>query len=84
VSFEDYRPISCCNVVHKIIANVLARQLKPILSEIMSKEQFGFLKRRQICDAVIVAQEVFHSAKRSKQKVAILKLDLSKAYNRVD
>jgi hypothetical protein len=84
VSFRDHRPISCRNVVYKIIAKVLARRLKPILSEIISKEQFGFLQHRQIHNAITIAQEVFHSVKRSKQKVDILKIDLSKAYDRVD
>ena len=51
-SFEDFRPISCCNVIYKIIANILARCLKPILSEFITEEQFGFLFNCQIHDVV--------------------------------
>ena len=37
-SFEEFRPISCCNVVYKIIAKIIAQRMKPILSEIITKE----------------------------------------------
>jgi hypothetical protein len=58
------------------------KRLKPILSDIISEEQFGFLQHRQIHDAVAVAQEALHSVKKSNQQATILKLDLSKAYDR--
>jgi hypothetical protein len=48
------------------------------------EEQFGFLKNRQIHDAILVAQEFFHYVKESKTKETILKLDLSKDYDRVN
>ena len=60
-SFEDFRPISHCNCIFKIIAKVIALQVKPILSRHMSREQFGFLNRRQIHEAIGVAQETIHS-----------------------
>ena len=44
--FEDFRPISSCNVVYKIIAKTIMQRLKPILNEIISKEHFGFLFNR--------------------------------------
>jgi hypothetical protein len=64
-SFGDYRSISCCNVIYKIVAKVMARRLNPILNEVISKEQFGFLRNRQIHDAVVVAQEALQSIKTS-------------------
>jgi hypothetical protein len=42
-SFEDFRRISLCNCIYKIIAKIISKCLKPILSEVISKEQFGFL-----------------------------------------
>ena len=82
-SFNDFRPISCCNMIYKIIAKVIALRIKPILSEIVFEEQFGFLYNRQIHDVVSLAQEAVHTIKREKQRAYALKLDLSKAYNRV-
>lgn len=44
VSFNDFRPISLCNCLYKIIAKIIANSIKPILSEHISQEQFAFLK----------------------------------------
>lgn len=47
-SFDDYRPISLCNVLYKIIAN----RLRPILSRNIAPQQFAFLEHRQIHEAI--------------------------------
>jgi len=36
-SFDDFRPISLCNCIYKIIAKIISVHLKPILSEVISK-----------------------------------------------
>eukprot|EP00253_Pinus_taeda_P029977 PITA_29977 len=83
-NFEDFRPISLCNCIYKIIAKVIAIRIVPILSRNISMEQFGFLDGRQIHEAIGVAQEVIHSVKQKKKKGAVLKIDLSKAYDRIN
>ena len=45
-SLNDFRPISLCNCVYKIISKVIALRLKTILSAHVSAEQFGFLEGR--------------------------------------
>eukprot|EP00253_Pinus_taeda_P015506 PITA_15506 len=82
-SFEDFRPISLCNCIYKIIAKIIALRLKPILSKNISSEQFGFLDGRQIHEAIGVAQETLHSIRQTIKKGAVLKIDLSKAYDRI-
>ena len=37
-SFEQFRPISCCNMVYKTIAKIIPQRMKPILSDIITKE----------------------------------------------
>ena len=83
VSLSDFRPISLCNCIYKIVSKVIARRIKAILSENISAEQFGFLEGRQIHEAIGVAQEGMHSLKSRNIKGAILKIDLSKAYDKV-
>jgi len=68
----------------KIIATLIAKRLKPILVNIISLEQTGFVEGRQILDGLVVAQEVIHSLKQKKEKGMMIKLDLSKAYDRLN
>ena len=81
-AFEDYIPISCCNMIYKVIAKIIAQRIKPILSKVITEEQFGFLQNRQILDVISIAQEVIHTIKKEKLGIA-LKLNLSKDYDKV-
>jgi hypothetical protein len=51
---------------------------------VISEEQFGFLQKRQIHGGVSLTQEALHSIKTLKQSATILKIDLSKSYDRVN
>jgi len=54
-----------------------------MLIAFIGEEQFGLLHNRQIHDVVAIVQEVPHSVKKRNLKATFLKLDLSKAYDRV-
>ena len=51
-TFVDFRPISSCNLLYKLIAKVIAVRLKPFLDLGISPEQFGFLKGRHIIEPI--------------------------------
>jgi hypothetical protein len=71
-------------LIYELISKIIANKLKGILSGFVSDEQFGFLNNRQIHDAVGIAQEGMHSVKTQKLLAVILKIDLDKAYDRVN
>jgi hypothetical protein len=82
-TFGDFRPIALCNLCYKIISKIIAKRIRPILSRTLSEEQFGFLKGRQIIDAIGTAKECLHSIKEKKLQALILKIDLKKAYDNI-
>lgn len=83
-SFSDFRPISLCNLIYKVISKTVANRMKSTLSKFISPEQFSFLQNRQIYDAVAIAQECMHSIHIKKLNAAIMKVDLQKEYDYLD
>lgn len=64
-------------------SKILANRLKHVLFEGISNEQFGFLFNQQSLDFIWIAQEGIHSIIVKKLSTMVLKLDMKKAYHRV-
>ncbi|KAH1032597.1 hypothetical protein J1N35_044771 [Gossypium stocksii] len=85
-NLSQFRPISLCNVVYKIIAKVLMNRVSSILENCINEAQGAFILGRHISDNVLIAFEVLHSLKmkkKGKNGNFALKLNMSKAYDRV-
>lgn len=60
-TFQDYGPISLCQVFYKIISKVVANRLVLILPKLISMNQGGFITGRLISENVALAQELVHN-----------------------
>lgn len=85
-SVNHYRPISLCNTIYKIIAKILVSRLRPLLPNLISPCQSTFIPDRWIVENQLIVQELMHSFKRRKVKgrFVAVKVDLQKAYDRVN
>lgn len=81
----QFRPISLCNVLFKIITKSMVGRLKGIITKLIGPAQSSFIPGRLSTDNIVIVQEAVHSMRRKKGKKGwmLLKLDLEKAYDRI-
>ena len=82
----EYKPISLCNVVYRIVAKVITNRLKQVLHQIISSSQSAFIPNRIITDNIVIGYECLHKIRHSKGRkngLVSLKLDISKPYDMV-
>ena len=84
---SQYRPISLSNVLYRVYSKVLANRLKKLLPNIVSEQQSAFMTDRLIYDNIMVSFETLHYMRNhstGSTGFMVLKLDISKAYDRVE
>ncbi|KAJ0250309.1 Reverse transcriptase domain-containing protein [Hirschfeldia incana] len=84
-SITQFRPISLCNVLFKIITKAMVGRLKGVMNKLIGPAQSSFIPGRLSADNIVVVQEAVHSMRKKKGKKGwmLLKLDLEKAYDRL-
>ena len=83
------RPIALYNVLYKIIAKMLSNRMKSVLGSVVSKFQSVFGPGRAITNNILIfiSSEIMHFLKRKRQGkfgAAVFKIDMSKAYDRIE
>jgi hypothetical protein len=84
---KDFRPIALCNVIYKVVSKCIVNRLRPLLQSLISETQSAFLPGRLISDNALIAFECFYHIQKNKKaddNYCAYKLDLTKAYDRVD
>ncbi|CAN1177469.1 LINE-1 reverse transcriptase homolog [Linum perenne] len=82
---KDFRLISWCNVLYKIVSKVLANRLSVVLPDLISNAQTAFVKGRKIGDGILMAHELLKNYKKSGVSPrCAMKVDLMKAFDSVE
>lgn len=82
---SQFRHVSCCSTVYKVVARLLKRRLKLFVPDVVQNNQVGFIKGRFLCENVLLASELvtgFH--KRGPITRGCLQIDLMKAYDNLN
>ena len=85
-NITQFRPISLCNTLYKLLSRILVHRLKPYMAEIINPCQAGFVPGRRTSDNIILVQEIIRTLRYQKGRTGYvaIKLDLEKAYDRLE
>ncbi|KAL0336501.1 UNVERIFIED_CONTAM: Retrovirus-related Pol polyprotein from type-2 retrotransposable element R2DM [Sesamum radiatum] len=83
-SVTDYRSISCCNVIYKVITKIIADRLSPALEQLIDSSQAAFVGGRNITDNIFLAQEMVRQYSRKRiSPCCTINVDIRKAFDSV-
>ena len=78
---QNYRPITLLNVDYKI-SKVLAKRIKEVLGNIIHHDQVGYIKHRNIGEAVRLIDDMFFNSLKQNNGY-LLAVDFEKAFDSV-
>lgn len=65
-SLANFRPISLCIVLYKIVAKTIANRFQGVIGRSINKAQSIFVPGRLITDNVLIAYELFHTLQKKQ------------------
>ncbi|KAK5771923.1 hypothetical protein PVK06_048179 [Gossypium arboreum] len=86
LNMMHFRSISLCNFLYKILAKAIANRFRVVIGKCIDAAQSAFVPERLISDNVLLAYEILNTLKQKrvgKKGFMAVKLDMSKAYDRV-
>lgn len=84
LTLNDYRTFSLIGCLYKIIAIVMANQLKRVISMVVDEVQTSFVEGRNILDGPVIINKICYCAKNTKMKMFLFKVDFDKAFDFVN
>ncbi|KAK2654817.1 hypothetical protein Ddye_014673 [Dipteronia dyeriana] len=66
-TMKDFRPISLVGALYKILEKVLANCMRKVINSVVGETQMAFVRNRQILDSLVIAEEIIHQWKKSRE-----------------
>ena len=82
-NLSSWRPISLTNTDYKILAKCLAIRLSAVIPSIVSDDQVGYVKGRNISTNLRIIDDVIDHLRIKNRTGVLLALDFSKAFDRI-
>lgn len=67
-NISDYRPMSCANVLYKIISKIICSRIKHFLSYLIADNQSAFIPFKNIGENILLAHELVRDLKKKDKK----------------
>ena len=81
---KNWRPISLLNTDYKIIAHILVNRLQLALPEIISKDQSGYLKGRNISLNIRTIFDIISEQETNRTSTLLAFVDFEKAFDKLN
>ena len=81
---KNWRPVSILNTDYKILTKALSNRLQPILPEIVSSDQVGYIKDRQITENIRIINDIMTYTELKHIPGFISLIDFEKAFDSVE
>ena len=80
---KNWRPITLLNVDYKILAKIIANRIKLALPQIISGDQTGFMKNRQITTTIRKTIDVLEYCDQYNSPGYVINLDFEKCFDKI-
>jgi len=79
---NEFRPISCCNVIYKCITKLTGQRIKEVLPVLIHPSQGAFVEGRELLYNVLLCQDLARGYQRKHiSPRSMLKIDIQKAFD---
>ena len=79
----NWRPITLTNSDYKLLAKVLAERLGNVIDKLVSKDQVGYIKGRQISTIIRTMDDAINYLNKTNKSGYLLAVDFSKAFDSI-